>query len=116
MRRRQPTHPPEQCQQTVTAGAWSNLGEDLFLYIDSCNVYLLRTGDHAVIGAGTGAWTAHLDELGVRHIDAVVLTHADRDQCCAFYRDDVATALASTRLVSPAGDAPMLQPSHVTRF
>ncbi|SVB34660.1 uncharacterized protein METZ01_LOCUS187514 [marine metagenome] len=31
MRRRQPTHPPEQCQQTVTAGAWSNLGKDLFL-------------------------------------------------------------------------------------
>lgn len=78
MRRRQPTHPPEQCQQTVTAGAWSNLGEDLFLYIDSCNVYLLRTGDHALVIDPTKgdmqALEGLLDETGLRP-DVATATH-----------------------------------------
>lgn len=81
MRRRQPTHPPEQCQQTVTAGAWSNLGEDLFLYIDSCNVYLLRTGDHALVIDPTKgdmqALEGLLDETGLRP-DVATATHYSR--------------------------------------
>ena len=98
--RGQRTAPPDSCQEFAVYGStWTRLADDLFLWTDSCNVYLLRNGAHAVvIDAGTGAWAHHIDELGVRQIDGIVLTHTDRDQCCAMRRDTVPPAVASARL------------------
>lgn len=77
---------------------------------------MLRNGAHAVvIDAGTGAWASHIDELGVRQIDGIVLTHTDRDQCCAMYCDTVPPAVASTRLVVPPGDT-VMQPDKLADF
>ena len=60
---------------------WTRLDRDLFLYRDSCNVYLLRYGDRGlVIDFGTGAWIDQLGEVGIDALDAVVLTHAHRAQ------------------------------------
>jgi glyoxylase-like metal-dependent hydrolase (beta-lactamase superfamily II) len=101
----------------VCGSTWTRLAEDLFLWSDSCNVYLLRNGAHAVvIDAGTGAWASHIDELGVRQIDGIVLTHTDRDQCCGMYRDTAPPAVASARLVVPSGDAAILQPDRLAKF
>jgi glyoxylase-like metal-dependent hydrolase (beta-lactamase superfamily II) len=91
------------------------LAPDLFYYIDSCNVFLLRFGDRAVVvDAGAGGWVDHVDELGVRHVDAVVLTHAHRDQCCGLYRRQ-SPLLSGARIVAPAGDAQQLETSAVER-
>lgn len=102
---------PIDCQES---SRWTQLAPDLFLFPDACNVYLLRTGDRAVVvDAGTGAWATHLDELGdglgIRHIDGIVLTHADRDQCCALYREPLPEALRGVFLLAPAGDAQRLR-------
>lgn len=114
MQRRQRTEAPGDCQEF---SHWSRVDTELFCFTDSCNVYVLRAGDRAVvIDAGTGAWGHHLDELGIHHIDAIVLTHIDRDQCCALYRDGVPTIIASAHLVAPAGDAHMLQPEPQADF
>ncbi|MBM3280738.1 MAG: MBL fold metallo-hydrolase [Candidatus Handelsmanbacteria bacterium] len=69
------------------ARRWQPLGEDLFLYPDTCNVYLLRYGDCGLaIDFGSGRWLEHLGEIGVRQVEHVALTHAHRDQCAGLYR------------------------------
>ena len=81
---------------------WHQLASDLFaFYDDSCTVYALRYGDCAlVVDFATGRWLEHLDEIGVRHVEHVVLTHAHRDRCCGLYR----TGLGDWTLHAPAGD------------
>jgi glyoxylase-like metal-dependent hydrolase (beta-lactamase superfamily II) len=49
---------------------------------DSCCVYAITSGDRALlIDFGSGAALHALEELGVRHVDWVLLTHHHRDQC-----------------------------------
>jgi glyoxylase-like metal-dependent hydrolase (beta-lactamase superfamily II) len=48
---------------------------------DTCNVYVLRGGNHAVlVDFGSGAVLDHLGELGVGRVSDVLLTHHHRDQ------------------------------------
>lgn len=55
---------------------------DLFLWTDTCNVYVLRNGDHALlIDLGNGSVLKHLDKIGVKHVDWVLFTHHHREQC-----------------------------------
>ena len=57
-------------------------GLDLFLWRDTCNVFVLRDGDAAMlIDVGDGSVLDHLDELGIRKLDWVLLTHHHREQC-----------------------------------
>ena len=103
--RKQRTPASDNCQRIrpSESASWSCVTEDLFVWQDSCNVYLLHTGDHAVvIDPGTGRWVRSLGELGVCHVDAIVLTHTDRDQCCCLYRDSLPSEFASIQLVVPA--------------
>jgi len=96
---------------------WRRLGRDLFLYPDSCNVYLLRCGDAAVcIDYGTGSWRRHLDQIGVRQVSDVVLTHAHRDQCCGLYRQPDMGAGGAPTVHVPTGDAHLLDEAGLTRF
>ena len=94
--------------------AWDELGADLFaFYDDSCTVYLLRYGDCAlVIDFATGRWLDHLGEIGVRHVEHVVLTHAHRDQCCGLYRG----RQGAWTLHVPAGDRPLLDAQSHAAF
>ncbi len=55
--------------------------EDVYRFEDSCNVYVVRSGSHAVlIDFGAGDVLDHLSEIGVEQIDAVLMTHHHRDQ------------------------------------
>jgi glyoxylase-like metal-dependent hydrolase (beta-lactamase superfamily II) len=58
------------------------LSPDLFVWTDTCNVYVLREGDAALlIDLGDGSVLDHLAEIGVRRIEWVLFTHHHREQC-----------------------------------
>ena len=109
---------------------WRRLGRDLFLYPDTCNVYLLRCGSCAVcVDFGSGAWRDHLGDLGVSRVTDVVLTHGHRDQVCGLYRkapnsggQSAQTPAAQTPAVHPpvvhvpAGDAQLLDAAGLATF
>lgn len=58
------------------------LSENLFRFADSCNTYVLRDGDSAlVIDPGSGAVSDHLGGIDVTAIEWAVHTHHHRDQC-----------------------------------
>lgn len=62
----------------VSIGSESNL----FVWSDTCNVYVLRDGDAALlIDLGDGSVLDHLGEIGVRHVEWVLFTHHHREQC-----------------------------------
>ncbi len=55
---------------------------DLFAWTDTCNVYVLRDGEAAVlIDLGDGSVLDHLGEIGVRRVEWVLFTHHHREQC-----------------------------------
>jgi len=56
---------------------------DLYRYHgDCCAVYVLREDDTGVlIDLGSGAVLDELEQIGVRRVEGVYLTHAHRDQC-----------------------------------
>jgi glyoxylase-like metal-dependent hydrolase (beta-lactamase superfamily II) len=54
---------------------------DLFVWTDTCNVYVLRDGDAALlIDLGDGSVLDHLNEIGVRRVEWVLFTHHHREQ------------------------------------
>lgn len=58
------------------------ISDNLFCYEDTCNVYVIRAGDSAVlIDFGAGDVLDHLDEIGVTRATDVLITHHHRDQC-----------------------------------
>ena len=58
------------------------LSPHLYCFTDTCQVYVLVDGDHALlIDAGSGAVLDALHEIGVKHVDWVLHTHHHRDQC-----------------------------------
>lgn len=55
---------------------------DLFVWTDTCNVYVLRNGDAALlIDLGDGGVLDHLSEIGVKQVEWVLFTHHHREQC-----------------------------------
>lgn len=57
------------------------ISEHLFVFEDTCNVYILRDGDHAaLIDFGSGAVLRHLEKLGIHSVDWILHTHHHRDQ------------------------------------
>ena len=59
-----------------------DLAPDLFLWTDTCNVYVLRDGDAALlIDLGDGSVLDHLAEIGVKRVEWVLFTHHHREQC-----------------------------------
>ncbi|GAC1395843.1 MAG: hypothetical protein NVSMB65_14920 [Chloroflexota bacterium] len=57
------------------------LSENLYLFRDTCNVYVIQDGDRAVlIDAGSGAVLDHLPALGIERVEWVLHTHHHRDQ------------------------------------
>ena len=54
---------------------------DVFLWTDTCNVYVVRHGDAALlIDLGDGSVLDHLAEIGVRRVEWVLFTHHHREQ------------------------------------
>jgi len=57
------------------------ISKNLFVLEDTCNVYVIRDGEHGVlIDFGSGAILKHLSAMGVTKIDWVLHTHHHRDQ------------------------------------
>jgi glyoxylase-like metal-dependent hydrolase (beta-lactamase superfamily II) len=57
------------------------ISPNLFVYPDTCNVYVIRNGREAVlIDFGDGAVLSQLPELGIEHVAAILVTHHHRDQ------------------------------------
>lgn len=55
--------------------------DNLFLFRDTCNVYVIRSGREAVlIDFGAGTVLDHLGEIDVDRVTDVLLTHHHRDQ------------------------------------
>ncbi len=58
------------------------LSEHLWVFEDTCNVYVIKDGDSALlIDAGEGAVSYKLSEIGCRQIEWILHTHHHRDQC-----------------------------------
>ncbi len=70
--------PADAQPKLVPVGSVSNL----FVWTDTCNVYVLRDGDTALlIDLGDGSVLDHLREIGVRQVEWVLFTHHHREQC-----------------------------------
>jgi len=55
---------------------------DLYLWNDTCNVYVIRHGDAALlIDVGGGSVLDHLGDIGVKRVEWVLFTHHHREQC-----------------------------------
>jgi glyoxylase-like metal-dependent hydrolase (beta-lactamase superfamily II) len=55
---------------------------DLFTWTDTCNVYVFREGDKALlIDLGDGSVLEHLGQIGVKQVEWVLFTHHHREQC-----------------------------------
>jgi glyoxylase-like metal-dependent hydrolase (beta-lactamase superfamily II) len=60
---------------------------DLFIWTDTCNVFVLRDGEAALlIDLGDGSVLDHLLEIGVKRVEWVLFTHHHREQCQGFPR------------------------------
>ena len=66
-----------------------NAQPELFVWTDTCNVYVLRDGDAALlIDLGDGSVLEHLADIGVKRVEWVLLTHHHREQCQGIERID----------------------------
>src|SRR5262249_1330542 len=55
---------------------------DVFSWTDTCNVYVIRDGDAALlIDLGDGSVLDHLPEIPVKKVAWVLFTHHHREQC-----------------------------------
>ena len=63
-------------------GAPRKLSDNLWVFEDTCNVYIVRDGSSCVlIDFGSGKVLDHLRDIGVSKVDWVLHTHHHRDQC-----------------------------------
>ncbi|MGD8238503.1 MAG: MBL fold metallo-hydrolase, partial [Armatimonadota bacterium] len=61
---------------------FERVAKDVFLFRDTCNVYVLRDGSDAIlIDFGSGDVLRHLRHIGVRRVEWVLHTHHHREQC-----------------------------------
>ena len=64
------------------------IGESLYVYRDTCNVYVIRRGQKAVlIDFGSGEVMKVLEDLQISCVEAVLVTHHHRDQVEGLYID-----------------------------
>ncbi|HET7627900.1 MAG TPA: MBL fold metallo-hydrolase [Bacillales bacterium] len=57
------------------------LFENVYVYEDTCHVYVLKNGEKAVlVDFGSGSVMDHMHEIGVRKVTDVLITHHHRDQ------------------------------------
>ncbi|HBY62567.1 MAG TPA: hypothetical protein DEH78_22325 [Solibacterales bacterium] len=84
------------------AGAPRKLSENLYVFEDTCNVYVVRDGTRCVlIDFGSGKILDHLGALGIREIDWILHTHHHRDQC----QGDKRAAARGLKIAVPAHEA-----------
>ncbi len=61
----------------------------VYRFTDTCNVYVLRDGNRALlIDLGNAELLDHLADAGIQHVDWILLTHHHREQCQGIERVD----------------------------
>lgn len=71
----------------VSTSELKKLSESLYWLEDTCNVYLVRDGSHAIlIDFGSGKILDYLPQLGISQVDWILHTHHHRDQCQGDYK------------------------------
>jgi len=67
--------------------ALERLSDSLYLFRDTCNVYLLKDGERGLlVDFGSGAVLEHLGAAGVTKVEWLLHTHHHRDQCQGDHR------------------------------
>jgi glyoxylase-like metal-dependent hydrolase (beta-lactamase superfamily II) len=85
---------------TDDSRGFERISDCIFLYRDTCNVYVVKEKDRAVlIDTGSGSVFGCLETIGVRHVDIILHTGHHRDICNG---DD--SADASTTIMVPASE------------
>ena len=101
------------CFKGMTTIAFKKILPNLYLFRDTCNVYILKDNDEAiVIDFGSGGWYNALPEIGVAKIRHVLLTHAHRDQCYGLTSQDN----WPFDIHCSNEDAPFFQPDRLQTF
>jgi glyoxylase-like metal-dependent hydrolase (beta-lactamase superfamily II) len=73
---------PSPLQAFEPSGKPHKLTDNLFLFEDTCNVFVVRSGNRAVlIDFGSGKVMEHFRDMGVSSVDWILHTHHHRDQC-----------------------------------
>jgi len=68
------------------AGAPQRISPNLYLFADTCNVFVVRDGSRCVlVDFGSGKILDHLSGLGITQVDWILHTHHHRDQCQGDY-------------------------------
>jgi glyoxylase-like metal-dependent hydrolase (beta-lactamase superfamily II) len=63
-------------------GGLTQVSPNLYLLRDTCNVYVLKNGDRALlIDFGSGHVLKLLGQIGITKVDGILHTHHHRDQC-----------------------------------
>jgi len=77
-----PAQPAVKVTALAPAGKPRKLSENLYLFEDTCNVYVIKDGASCVlIDFGSGKILDQLRGLGITQVDYVLHTHHHRDQC-----------------------------------
>ncbi len=79
---------------------------NVFVWSDTCNVYVLRDGDAALlIDLGDGSVLRRLADIGVKHVDWMLFTHHHREQCQGVERVDRAV----TKVAAPKAEQALFE-------
>lgn len=79
---------------------------DVFLWTDTCNVWVLRDGDSALlIDLGDGSVLEQLPKIGVKRVEWVLFTHHHREQCQGAPR----LAGSETKIGAPAAERALFE-------
>lgn len=82
---------------------------DLFVWTDTCNVYVHRDGEAAMlIDLGDGSVLERLGEIGVRRVEWVLFTHHHREECQGAPRL-AAWRVAGTRVAAPEAERALFE-------
>ncbi|HET6879694.1 MAG TPA: MBL fold metallo-hydrolase, partial [Pirellulales bacterium] len=93
---------PPRSKLRVASEAWP----EVFRYADTCNVYVLRDGNSALlVNLGDGDVLDHLAEIGVSDVDWIVFTDHHREQCQGVRRID----RARTKLAAPKDEQALFE-------
>lgn len=93
---------PARATLRVAVEAWP----DLFNYVDTCNVYVVRDGKSALlINLGDGGVLDHLAEIGVSEVEWIVFTDHHREQCQGARHVD----RARTKLAAPKDEQALFE-------
>jgi glyoxylase-like metal-dependent hydrolase (beta-lactamase superfamily II) len=84
---------------------------NIFCWTDTCNVYVLRDGDSAILfDLGDGSVLNHLSDIGVKNVEWVLFTHHHREQCQGITK----LKSSDTKIAVPSAERALFE--HPTNF